>query len=601
MKKAAITWIALAALLAPATAGAAPGDLDQTFGVGGKVVSSFASGTDAFALVLQPDGKVVAAGSAWNGTASEFVLARYDTGGALDAGFGTDGMVTTLVSADTTGASALVLQPDGKLVAAGTAWTDADYGDSDFALVRYNANGSLNLNFGSGGKVITPVGSSYDSVAALVLQPDGKLVAAGAAYNGTTTHDFALVRYNANGSLDTTFGTGGRVTTPVGIDSTGASALVLQPDGKLVAAGQASTGATYDFVLVRYNANGTLDASFGTGGAVTTPVGVGYDAVSSLVVQPDGKLVAAGYTATGATYAFALVRYHADGTLDAGFGVEGAVVTRVGVDRNYASALVLQPDGKLVAAGYTEPVDNDFALVRYNTDGSLDTTFGTGGKVITPIGSEYDGASSLVLQPDGKLVAAGYASGSAEDDFALVRYLGQVCGDGIISAPEPCDAGAAGGTAGACCTAACQPVTPGTICPGGLCDETGQCMSTTGTSTTTTTLPCPDGGFEAIACVLRAAARLPECAADRIPPAIRRRVGRATTFIDDGAAAASAVQARHLVQRAARRLKKAAHLAGNAGRVSAPCSRALTAMLGDAGSRAVRLAQTLGGTAAPGT
>ena len=481
----------IATLIAAAAASAAPGSLDSTFGAGGKTTTSFGTGSaDIYALVLQPDGKMVAAG--WDGSQSAFALVRYNANGSLDPTFGTSGTASTPIGIDTSGASALVLQSDGKLVAAGNAWKDSV--DADFAVVRYNTNGSLDATFGAGGKVTTSIGSDEDDAYALALQPDGKLVAAGVTLNGFRW-DFALVRYNANGSLDTTFGTGGTVITSIGTDGTGASALVLQPDGKLVAAGTTTNdGSAYDFTLVRYNANGSLDATFGTGGKVTTPIGIGDNSVSALVLQADGKLVAAGYALIAGTYDFTLVRYNTNGSLDATFGTGGKVTTPVGSAGDYADALLVQPDGKLVAAGNVEGSDRDFAVVRYNADGSLDGSFGTGGKVITPIGSSSDVAFSLVLQPDGKLVAGGYATNGSNDDFALVRYLGQVCGDAIVAAPEQCDAGAANGTASSCCTGSCQFATTGTTCTGGHCDGTGDCLpapttTITTTSTTTTTAP----------------------------------------------------------------------------------------------------------------
>ncbi|MCX7619129.1 delta-60 repeat domain-containing protein, partial [Tepidiforma sp.] len=286
------------------------------------------------------------------------------------------------------------------------------------------ARGELDPTFGTGGKVTTAVGSSSDEAFALVLQPDGKLVAAGWSVDAAGNDDFALVRYNPNGSLDPTFGSGGKVITDLGSSIDGASALVLQPDGRLVAAGDSSNAAgKSDFALVRINPNGSLDTSFGSGGKVTTAVGSG-SGIAALVLQPDGKLVAAGLSSNG-DYDFALVRYNPNGTLDPTFGSGGKVITDLGSGSDEAHDLVLQPDGKLVAAGSSMPTlgDFDFALVRYNPNGTLDPTFGSGGKVTTDLGSSYDQAYALVLQPDGKLVAAGYSRNAAGNfDFSLVRY-----------------------------------------------------------------------------------------------------------------------------------------------------------------------------------
>src|SRR5438128_2219181 len=326
--------------------------------------------------------------------------------------------------------------------------------------------GDLDPSFGAGGQVTTPILSGYDGASAVVVQPDGKLVAAGHAYN-TNNDTFALVRYNADGSLDGNFGTGGKVTTPFGIGSA-ASAAVRQADGGLVAAGQMFTGSRTQFALVRYLATGGLDSTFGTGGKVGTPIGSIDDAAAALVVQPDGKLVAAGYSDRGGNTTFALARYNAAGSLDTSFGTGGKVTTAIGSTDDEVLALALQPDGKLVAAGFTASAGNTaFALVRYNADGSLDASFGAGGKVATAIGGTDGEAIALVLQADGKLVAAGYSYNGTDTDFALARYLGQVCGDGIVEASEECDAGAANGEHTSCCTTTCQFTASGTSCDDG--------------------------------------------------------------------------------------------------------------------------------------
>ena len=187
----------------------------------------------------------------------------------------------------------------------------------DFALARYNPNGTLDGTFGTGGKVTTDFNGDDDEAHALVLQPDGKLVAAGQAESGYRGRDFALARYNPNGSLDATFGTGGKVTTDFAGNDDAAFGAVLQSDGKIVAAGGAKTSRSQDFALARYNANGSLDATFGTGGKVTTDFAGNDDAAFALALQQDGKLVAAGGANVGRSRTdyrgsgedFALARY----------------------------------------------------------------------------------------------------------------------------------------------------------------------------------------------------------------------------------------------------------------------------------------------------
>jgi uncharacterized delta-60 repeat protein len=405
-----------------------PGTLDATFGFGGKVTTFIGASNDAAtALGIQSDGKILAAGFSFNGANNDFALVRYNTDGNLDAslfGFGTGGKVTTPIGSFDDVAHALAIQSDGRIVVAGFASNGIK---NDFALVRYNADGNLDLSFGIGGKVTTPIGSFDDVAHALAIQLDGKIVAAGYSATSATNKDFALVRYNTDGNLDLSFGIAGKVITPVGIFDDVARSLAIQLDGKIVAAGHASNGVDDDFALVRYNTDGILDAPFGLGGdgKVTTPIGSFNDIATALRIQLDGKIVAAGHSFTGVKNNFALVRYNTNGVLDAPFGLggDGKVTTSVGSFNDIASALRIQSDGKIVAAGHSSTgVKNDFALVRYNTDGTLDAPFGIGGKVTTLIGSSNDIAAALGIQSDGKIVAAGHSSNGVNDDFALVRY-----------------------------------------------------------------------------------------------------------------------------------------------------------------------------------
>jgi uncharacterized delta-60 repeat protein len=340
--------------------------------------------------------------------------------GDLDPTFDGDGKLTTDFSGSNDRAEALILQPDGKLVAAGHAY-QVDDGGFNFALARYNADGSLDTSFGTGGKVTTDFGGVEYGMA-LILQPDGKLVAAGHAYQAGSNWDFALARYNADGSPDSSFGTDGKVTTDFSGEIDTVEGLILQPGGKLVAAGTSNQAGSYNFALARYNANGSPDTSFSADGQVTTDLPGDYDSARALILQPDGKLVAAGYTGQGQIFIndFALARYNADGSPDTSFSADGQVTTDFS-DGNYqAEALIRQPDGKLVAAGRG---DNDFVLARYNLNGTRDTSFGAAGKVNTdfPGGSV---AMAIVLQPDGKFVAAGHSglNNAGTKDFALARY-----------------------------------------------------------------------------------------------------------------------------------------------------------------------------------
>jgi uncharacterized delta-60 repeat protein/uncharacterized repeat protein (TIGR02543 family) len=339
--------------------------------------------------------------------------------GSLDASFGTGGAVTTAIGTHLDNAYAVAIQGDGKIVAAGSSFSGTTF---DFALAQYNSDGSLDTSFGTGGKVTTPIGTADDEGKAIAIQGDGKIVVAGYATTASN-HDFALARYTSAGSLDTSFGTGGMVTTDFGSNYDYANAVLLQADGKIVAAGMAQIGGHAVFALARYNSDGSLDTGFGTGGEVTTPIGALNSMGYAAALQSDGKIVIAGSSNNGSS--FALVRYNSDGSLDTGFGTGGEVTTAIGTGNNAAFAVAIQGDGKIVVAGYSyDGTNNDFALVRYTSAGSLDTSFGTGGTVTTAIGTgavTY-GARSIVIQGDGKIVAAGNAKIGSALDFVLARY-----------------------------------------------------------------------------------------------------------------------------------------------------------------------------------
>jgi len=445
--------LAVALFVAPDAVQGAPGDLDPTFGVGGKVTTLVSPYDWLYALVLQPDGKLVAAGRAEpGGHFYEFALLRYNADGSLDTTFGSGGIVTTPIGCSFAELRALVQQPDGRLVAAGYGNVSAPDGQclvTNFALARYNADGSLDASFGTNGKVTTGFGDWSDAYA-LVLQPDGKLVAAGSGWGFGP--GFVLARYNADGSLDTTFGNGGKVRTVIQDPSAqeGAYALALQPDGKLVAAGYVEYCPYYcpdhfDWALARYNADGSLDTTFGNGGKVTTSFGGWsniWQGANALALQADGKIVAAGNIDVNTYSVLALRRYNPDGSLDATFGDAGTARSYWPLLTN-ASAVVIQPDRRLVAAGsgFVSGWGTEFALARYNTNGSLDGTFGNAGVATTASGRPSEWATALALQPDGRLVAGGTGFDGSNRYFALARFVGNICGNGILEDGEQCDDG----------------------------------------------------------------------------------------------------------------------------------------------------------------
>src|SRR5262245_1194483 len=411
-----------------------PGSLDTSFGdTGGKVIIPAGASDDyAFAMAAQPDGKIVVVGRAAENRA-DFALMRLERDGALDTTFGspaTPGKVLTdFGNSDT--AYAVAIQPDGKIVVAGNALVTAS--GLDFAVARYNANGTLDASFGTGGKLTTAFSADSDTAYALLLQADGKIVVGGDSNQRTsgTGIDYALARYNSDGTLDATFGTGGKLTTALAAFSGRDSiyALALQTVGgedRIVAA-----GGEGDFSAARYLPNGTLDATFGaaSNGKVTALMGSSIGAARAVRVAADDKIVLAGHVSGDV----ALVRLDASGRVDAGFGSSGKVLTTVPSSREaVAQGIAIDGAGKIVVGGWaSEPNSSagNFAVLRYLTDGQLDATFGGTGMVITPVaeGTRADQGSAMLLQVDDRVPAvrvlvAGQANAGPNYDFAITRY-----------------------------------------------------------------------------------------------------------------------------------------------------------------------------------
>ena len=432
--------IMLAWFISPQAAQAAAGDLDPTFGTGGMVTTDINRSTDiAQAVAVQADGKLVVVGQTYKNndfSNEDFVVTRYNTDGTLDTTFGRGGKVRTDFPGLAAVPSAVVIQPDGKIVVAGGAFPLFTF-LGNFEVVRYNSNGSLDTSFGNGGIVTTtfPEGSYASAVA---LQSDGKIIAAGTVFvefviGEPSDTDFALARYNSDGTPDATFGNGGQVSTDFVSMEDDAFSVLIQPDGKIVAVGSANDPATYyNFAAVRYLSNGTIDTTFGVAGKVTTDFGVGgFDRAQSATLQPDGRIIAAGFAISqnGGVQNFAVARYTSSGVLDTTFSRDGITQIDFGSCCQSAYKVLLQSDGKIITVGYpnTESSDSDFLLARLSPRGSLDASFGVGGKVRTSFGDLNGGANGAALQADGKIVAVGFQATFSNQfsNFALARYLGQ--------------------------------------------------------------------------------------------------------------------------------------------------------------------------------
>lgn len=418
-----------------------PGDsLDPTFGVGGKMTTDVGGVGDSInAAALQLDGKIVVAGVVYRIDppppccptfvirTPQFAVARYNTDGSLDTGFGAAGKV---IIAEFQQADAIVIQPDGKIIVAGIAscCSPSIPGGPPVgaALVRLNTDGSFDSSFGLGGKLTTTFLVSgletFPDFVSLAIQPDGRILAAGEVFGGTATQfDFLVARFNSNGSLDMTFGMGGKVATDIagGLDQ--AEALVLQSDGNIILGGISRPSATSPdvFTLVRYTATGVLDTSFGMGGKVTTDFGGSFAHLFSLALHSDGRIVAAGRTRNLNTgNDVALARYNVNGTLDPTFGTGGRVVTDFFGSDDSAVDVAIQQDWRIVVVGHAsrafDAASADFAVLRYRGDGVLDPTFGSNGKVLTDFFGFSDQARAVVIDANGDIVAAGSANRSSQ-------------------------------------------------------------------------------------------------------------------------------------------------------------------------------------------
>jgi uncharacterized delta-60 repeat protein len=401
-RKQLVALALLATLLAPALArAAAPGDLDRSFGMHGKVRTHVGGYDEVHSVAINPHtDRIVAAGdtSPFEG---DFAVALYNRDGSLHSSFGLGGKVTT----DFGGydhARAVALVGKGRVVVGGD-YTTGGPRNPGLALARYLPNGRLDPAFGSGG-VATAPGPVPTAIATDGFFP-GQIDVAGGSGG-----DFALARYRRNGTVDNSFGTGGEVTTDFG----GADhANAVAADGVRQVVAGASDG---DFALARYGPHGTLDSSFGAGGKVTTDFGSGNDYATSVAVRPRGRIVVAGHTRGG----FALARYRPDGMLDPSFSHNGKVRTGFGSPGAGANAVAIDSRRRIVAAGGSGAnrcCGSDYALARYRPDGRLDRSFSHNGRVRTH--SNYYGAQTEAIDSRDRIVVA-----DGRGAFVLYRYIG---------------------------------------------------------------------------------------------------------------------------------------------------------------------------------
>jgi len=395
---------------------AQPGVLDYSFGTSGIALGPYITQYSyAYGIAQQPDGKILVTGYLEDTTLSTFVT-RFDTNGVVDATFSNPILVLGQLGDY---GRAIAVQPDEKILVTGFA----DNASLDIYVIRLLPSGDFDTTFGSGGITMTDFGSNtLDQAHDMVLQPDGKILVAGWSLN--TDIDIALLRYNTDGSLDSSFGSNGKVSTDINNETQEGHAIALQPDGKILVAGLTFSSLNgNDLAVFRYLADGRIDSTFGVNGISVPPVNQDNDAANDIALQPDGKIVLAGYTYTVIPFSDNLiVRLDSSGNPDPSFGVSG-IVSSNGVNNDcFSTSVLIQPDGKIITSGRAYATTSNFLLSRFNTDGQIDSTFGTNGFTYTSVANGEDFIYGSLLQPDGKIVVAGYYSDHLTENFAVARY-----------------------------------------------------------------------------------------------------------------------------------------------------------------------------------
>ena len=400
-----------------------PGDPDNSFGTNGKLILP-AGTANAFSrsITIQNDRKLILAAILNNGQDTDFGVVRITQDGAPDSSWNEDGIAQLNFNAKSDIPEAVAVDQQDRIIVAG--YTD-NGNDFDFAVARFTSAGNPDSTFHGDGKANYPLGFTSFCKSALI-QPDNKIVIAGYGIDPASAFNvFVLMRINENGTLDQTFDGDGIVKTDMLIGSAVANAITLQPDGKIIAAGQVFNEATFfwEIGVARYNSDGSLDETWDEDGVAFTPEPNVNFTINAVAIQPDKKVVVGGYSGTApSNNLYSLARYDSKGLLDDDFGVGGVVRNSYGAEDNQITSLAIQPDGKILIAGSSLSGNADrFVLSRLDEAGNPDSAFGNNGVVIEPIG-QNSGIKTIALQDDGKLVAAGESFDGSRFNLVIGRY-----------------------------------------------------------------------------------------------------------------------------------------------------------------------------------
>jgi uncharacterized delta-60 repeat protein len=427
--------VALVGLLAgTGVAYAAPGQLDTSFGQGTGAVQPDFGGVSEFAnaVALQPDGKIVAAGTGTDpgGTTPRVLVARFNPQGTLDTSYGL-GTGASRPNAYAGVGGGVAVQPDGKIVAAGTILFPSE---THFLVARFlSPQGTPDNTFGraQNGVAVANLGGKTENASAVALQPDGKIVVAGNGLDPGGVDRFLVERFNFDGTLDISYGLGTGASRPQFPGQQVGRAVAVQPDGKILVAGITISASTPHFMVARFlNPQGTSDPSFGSGGGATIQFGNQFEDLNAMALQPDGKIVLAGDVLVNGQLEFAVARLLSTGIPDNSFGQGGTALFDLGANA-VADAAALQPDGKIIVVGTHQEAsgDRDIAAIRLLPAGTLDHTFGTAGESIVNLGGDVQ-VHAMALQADGKIVIAGSSTVPGGSHMLVVRLLGDPAGGG---------------------------------------------------------------------------------------------------------------------------------------------------------------------------
>ena len=378
------------------------------------------------AVAIQPDGKIVVMGVSYNGKKHQTLVLRFNSDGTRDNAFGVGGVFNYGEKRKGNNyGSGLALQPDGKIVVVGDSYYDKS---REVLVLRCNSDGSLDSTFGKGGVATyrSQTKENKDLSFGVMLQSDARIVVVGSTHNGKN-YEPMILRYNSDGSLDSSFGKEG-VVTYKGLSDANVwgRAVAIQPDGRIVMVGVSYTTKKCDVLTVRYNADGSLDKGFGEGGVAPSscPPG-GRDWGRSIAIQPDGKIIVAGNTRLGENTNILLLRYNANGKPDTTFGMGGiASYQSMAKKGNWGQAVALLPDGKIVIVGNSlSGPKKEAYIARCNSDGTMDSSFGKEGLVLSNCPPDSNNwGFAVTTQPDGKIIVVGYAQSGKNRDILVARY-----------------------------------------------------------------------------------------------------------------------------------------------------------------------------------